>query len=116
MYRIIHNIIKNKSNYIELAIPSFVLFDENVDYIDMIRNDYVKYNPVYDDEIECFVFKGVNNLFLGIKEILKKIHTECPNDPYIMDHLNKIEIFLKIANYTIDMDELCDVLNNNLNM
>ena len=116
MYRIIHNIIMNKSEDVELAIPSFVLFDTNVDYIEIIRHDFVKFNPVYDDAIECFVFKGINKLFYGTKDILKKIHSEYPNDMFISDNLHKINLFLKIASDYISIDELCDVLCNNLNM
>lgn len=116
MYRIIYNIISNKSENVEVAIPSFVLFDSNVDYIEIIRHDFVKFNPVYDDQIECFVFKGINKLFYGIKEMLKKIHTEYPNDAFISDNLNTIDNFLKVARESICMDELCDVFELNIKL
>lgn len=115
LYKIINNIINNTSPNVEIGIPYFILFEENLDYIDIIRHDFVKHNPVYDDESKCFVFKGINRMFYGTKEILKKIHIEYPNDTVILDNLNKIEIFLKIANDSICMDDLCEILNNNLN-
>ena len=115
IYKILFN-ITNYSVYGNVAIPTFVLFHENVNYVEIIKNDFVKYNPVYNDEIDCFVFKGINNLFYGVKEILKKIHNEYPNDCFILDNLNKIEIFLKLVHNSINMDDLCDILNNNLNI
>ena len=82
----------------------------------MIHHNASTSNPVYDKNIECIVFKGVNNLFFGIKEILKKINTEYPNDCIVLDNLNKIQIFLKLVKGSMEMDDLCEILNSSLNI
>ena len=117
LYKLIDKIIHTNPDNCNLAVPAFILFDStNSNYIEIIQYDHITYNPVYDENIECFVFKGVNNLFFGIKEILKKIHAEYPNDCIVMDNLNKIQIFLKLVKGSMEMDDLCDILNASLNI
>lgn len=110
IYKVLDHIIKRDSENVDMAIPAYMIFGSNTDYIDMIINDFVKYNPVYNELIECFVFKGINSLFYGVLEILKKITEENPNDLFVYDQLGKMKTFMKIIKDSITLDELCDAM------
>ena len=111
IYKVLDHIIKRDSENVDMAIPAYMIFGNNTDYIDMITNDNVKYHPVYNDLIECFVFKGINSLFYGVLEILKKIREEHPNDLFVSDQLSKMKLFMKIVKESITLDELCDAMS-----
>jgi hypothetical protein len=111
IYKVLEHIIKRDSENAEMAIPAYILFGNNPDYIDIIRNDHIKHNPVYNDIIECFVFKGINDLFFGIVEVLRKINEEYPNDTFVLDNTLKMKIFMKIVKESITLDELCDAMS-----
>lgn len=110
IYKVLDHIIKRDSERAEMAVPVYILFGSNTDYIDIIINDYVKYNPVYNELIECFVFIGINDLFFGVLEVLKKINSEYPNDPIVMDNILKMKLFMKIVKESITMDEICNIM------
>ena len=110
IYKVLDHIIKRDSENVDMAIPAYMIFGSNTDYIDMIINDFVKYNPVYNELIECFVFKGINSLFYGVLEILKKITEENPNDLFVYDQLGKMKTFMKIIKDSITLDELCNAM------
>ena len=111
IYKVLEHIIKRDSENVEIAIPVYILFGDNLDYVDIVRNDYVKFHPVYNDLIECFVFKGINSLFFGILEIFKKINKEYPNDQMVSDHLREMKLFMTIVKDSISMEELCDAMS-----
>ena len=110
IYKVLDHIIKRDSENVDMAIPAYMIFGSNTDYIDMIINDFVKYNPVYNELIECFVFKGINSLFYGVLEILQKITEENPNDLFVYDQLGKMKTFMKIIKDSITLDELCNAM------
>lgn len=107
-YKLIQNIL-TKSSEFKCGIPYFILF-ENEDFVDLIKYDYVKYNPVYDETLSCIVFNNIHDLFYGIREVLKKVHQEYPNEQDVKDNYEKIRIFLSIVESSLNMDELCDLL------
>lgn len=98
------------SDEIKIAVPRYVLFD-NTDYIDIMDNSYAKHRPFYDVNMDCFLYKGINNFCYGIQEILKKINDEYPNDMNVFNNYNRVHLALKIINDSIALDELCNAIN-----
>lgn len=109
-YRMIENILTRMPNF-KCAIPYFILF-ENRDLIDLIKHDYVKYNPIYDENTSCIIFSNIHDMFYGIREILKKVAEEYPNELGVKDNYDKMKIFISIVENAMNMEELCDLLNN----
>ena len=104
LFKSLNNIIKYLATK-PCAIPYWTLFD-NIDYVDLINNDYIKYNPVYDVELESFVFANIFDLYYGVHEIIKKIYENYPNDQDINDKHNIMKQSMSlIKNY----NDICDL-------
>lgn len=99
-----------------IGIPTFVLF-ENVsdkstkDFIDCIRYDTIKYNPVYDELNDIFVFGNVNDLFFGLREIYKKLHLIYPENIFIKERYQCTRDCLDTIKHNVYLDELCDAFS-----
>jgi hypothetical protein len=106
-YKLIEHILKKLPNF-SCAVPYFILF-ENEEFIDLIRHDHVKYNPIYDENISSFIFNNIHDLFYGIFEILKKINYEYPNVMEVEDKYTKMKLFLNIVENTVNMNDLCEL-------
>lgn len=109
-YKLIHNVVTYEPVSPKYAVPFYAMFDE-LEYVDIIRNDYIHPTVVYDEATQCFVFVNMNGLFMGMKAILKKLHEEFPNDANLQDKYHQLTMFLSIVNDSMSMDELCASMN-----
>jgi hypothetical protein len=113
IYKLIEKLLKKNDEDLFIGIPVFVLFNNMpekniIHYIDIIRYDHCKYSIVYDERNEMFVFKGVSELFYGMKEIFRKINLIYDDDVFIQDRLKQIKLFLQIVKQSIALDDLCE--------
>ena len=111
-YQIIHGILSHELLNVHYAIPHYVIFEET-DYIPIIleETDCIYPTIVYDEISKCFVFLSMHDVFIGMKSILKKLHTEYPDDQNIQDKFHQITMFMSIVNNSMSMDDLCESMN-----
>jgi hypothetical protein len=110
LFKSLNNIIKRLSTK-PCAIPYWSLFD-NVDYVDLINNDFVKFNPVYDVKLESFVFSNIFDMYYGVYEILKMIREHYPNDYNVEEKYNMIKYAMKLIENYNDMCDLSEYFSN----
>ena len=108
-FRNINNTMKNEP----IAVPYWTILD-NKDDIDYVLHDHVPHgNPVYDQNIEAFLFKSLNHMFVTIPYIINTIHDHYVNDTKWRLRSLVVKRVTQLLNDTATtIDDLCECMRS----
>ena len=110
MYKIIRNIIINL-NTTPIAIPYWSVIEERHE-LNRLTKDTSYPIPHYDEQLECFVFKNINDAVYGCDDILKFALVEFPNDESIQSRSLLFQRAIHLMNNnSTDIDDICNMFN-----
>jgi hypothetical protein len=108
-FKLLDNIITFTDNY-PIGIPFWSLF-ENIENVSIVTYSFTKISIIFDEHLNCFIFKNLYDAFFGIKEIFRTIHYELRNE----ENTNKYNIAKSainiLKNNSEKMDDICDLFN-----
>ena len=110
-YKVITNILKNgKQKNIQVGIPYWVMV-ENDDDPKEIQGSMVKYEPLCDDDIDCFVFDQIYDAIYGCLNVSKYLHDCHPNSVFYDSQYHTVKYAVQFMERTVHMDDLCNMFN-----
>ena len=108
-FKVLDNIIKFTNNY-PIAVPFWSLFD-NIENVSIVTYSFTKISIIFDENLNCFIFKNLYDAFFGIKEIFMTIYYELCDE----ENKNKYNIAKSAINIlkqnSEKIDDICDLLN-----